>query len=74
MKAVEKYYAKKNISQIQAALNSRNMIDDLTKALDIDLNDPEWANMPATEAFQIMEVRVADRIRRYQELIKGEQK
>lgn len=68
MKALEKYYAKKNMTQIQAALNSPQMIADLAKALDIDLNDPEWSNMPFTEASQVMQVRVADRVRRYREL------
>ncbi len=73
MKAIEKYYAKKNMAEIQAALNSRHKIANLAKALDIDLNDPEWSNMPSTEAFQVMQVRVADRVQRYNALIKGEQ-
>jgi hypothetical protein len=74
MKALEKYYAKKNMAQIKAALNSPRMIADLAKALDIDLNDPEWSNMPFTEASQVMQVRVADRVRRYNQLMKGKQK
>lgn len=72
MSRLEKHFAKKNMKQIYAALQS-GKISDMAKALDIDLNNPEWANMPFTEASQIMQVRLADRVKRYLEL-EGEQK
>ena len=72
MKAIEKRIARKNLREIDAAIKARK-IEPLAKALDINLDDPEWANMKASEFFQVMQVRIADRITRYQELT-GEQK
>lgn len=72
MRSIERRMARKNLQQIDAAVKARK-IAPLAKALDIDVNDPEWANISATEFFQVAQVRIADRIKRYQELT-GEQK
>lgn len=68
MKALEKHFAKKNMREIQAAIES-GKIADMAKALDIDLADPEWSDMPFTEASQTMQVRLANKVKRFQELM-----
>jgi len=70
-KAIEKHYAKKNIRQIEAALKSRK-IADMAKALDIDLTDSDWSNMPFSEASQVMQVRLQNKVKRFQELMEGQ--
>jgi len=71
VKALERHFAKKNIKQIQAAMES-GRIADMAKALDIDLADPEWSDMSFIEASQIMQVRLANKVKRFQELTGGQ--
>lgn len=71
MKFIEKYYAKKSLEEINLALAS-NSISQWAKAAGLDLNDPEIANLSMQEATQIMQVRIADTVRRIHELL-GEQ-
>lgn len=72
MKAIEKYYAKKSLKEINIALTSNSILQ-WAKAAELDLNDPEIANLSMEEATQIMQVRLADKARRIQQLL-GEQK
>lgn len=68
MKAIERHLAKKNIKQIEAAIKSKS-IAQMAEALDINLDDPDWADMHFKEASQIMQVRLANKIKRYKELM-----
>lgn len=72
MKFIEKYYAKKSLEQINLALKSNSILQ-WAKAAELDLNDPKIANLSMEEATQVMQVRLADKVRRIQELL-GEQK
>lgn len=72
MKAIEKYYAKKSLEQIKLAYNS-NSITQWAKAAELDLNDPEISNLPMEEATQVIQVRLADKMKRIAKLL-GESK
>lgn len=72
MKVIEKYYAKKSLEQINLALKSNSILQ-WAKVAELELNDPKIANLSMEEATQVMQVRLADKVRRIQELL-GEQK
>lgn len=72
MRAIERYYAKKSLKQIQFAYKS-NSIMEWAKAAELDLNDPEIFNLPMEEATQVIQVRLADKMKRIKQLL-GEQK
>lgn len=72
MKAIEKYYARKSLEQIQLAYKSNSILE-WAKAAELDLNDPEISNLPMEEATQVIQVRLADKMKRIAHLL-GEQK
>jgi hypothetical protein len=72
VKAIEKYYARKSLEQIKLAYNS-NSITQWAKAAELDLNDPEISNLPMEEATQVIQVRLADKMNRIEQLL-GDQK
>lgn len=67
MKLIELYFANKKLKQIERAMETRQLVD-LAKAADMDLEHPMFAQMPLTEAFEIIQVRLADRLRKIAEL------
>ena len=72
MKAIERHYARKSLEQIKLAYNS-NSIAQWAKAAELDLNDPEIANLSMQEATQVIQVRLMDKMRRIEELL-GDQR
>jgi hypothetical protein len=72
VRAIEKYYAKKSLEQIKLAYDS-NSITQWAKAAELDLSDPEIANLSMEEATQVIQVLLADKMKRIKELL-GEQK
>ena len=55
---------RKQLEIIQAMKSGR--LTDLLKAADMDPNDPMFRDMPLEEAIQVIQVRVADKLRRMQ--------
>jgi len=72
VKAIEKYYARKSLEQIKLAYIS-NSITQWAKAAELDLNDPQIANLSMEEATQVIQVRLTDKMKRITKLL-GEQK
>jgi hypothetical protein len=72
VRAIEKHYAKKALRQIEIAYES-NSIAEWAKAAELDLNDPDISNLSMEEATQVIQVRVADKMKRIAKLL-GEQK
>jgi len=68
VKAIEKYYARKSLKKIQMAYSS-NSISTWAKASGCNLNDPEFANLSTEEATQVMQVRLADKMRRIEKIL-----
>ena len=61
-------WAKMTLKQMQItkALNS-GKLNDLLEAADIDPTDPMFRDMPIQEAYEVIQVRLADRVKQIQE-------
>ena len=70
MKRAERYYARKKVNEIQRASNAKSL-NAIAKAAGVDLTDPEFANLPAQEAMDIIEYRIKRMLNRAIELEKG---
>lgn len=68
MSLLLKFVANKKLKEIQSAMQSGNLLE-LTKAADMDLNDPMFAEMSMDEGLEVIRVRLADRLKEI-ELIK----
>lgn len=71
MKFIERHFANKKLKQIETAVQSGRFAD-LAIACDINLDDPIFSEMPINEFFQVVEVRLADRIRQITKINGGQ--
>ena len=67
MKFLENYFADRKLTEIKFAMQTMK-IKDLAKAADVSLSDPMFAELPIEEAFQVLLVRINDRVKRILEL------
>ena len=67
-----KFMANKKLKEIEIAMQSGS-VRDLAKAADMDLSDPMFSEMTIDEAFDVITVRLADRLEAIKQ-IRGVQK